>query len=81
MAFGADGNGCRLSAPGGATALLKWGMELADEEGVACKVDASPLGRLLYRSQELVELGLFVVSAAGQEESVEMWAMRRAVQA
>jgi hypothetical protein len=66
---------------GAATALLKWGMEQADEEGLVCKVEASPLGRLLYKSQGFVDLGPFVVSAAGQEESVEIWAMRRAVQA
>ena len=65
---------------GAATALLKWGIEQADDEGLLCKVEASPLGRLMYKSQGFKDLGPFVVSAAGQEEYVEIWAMRKVVQ-
>ncbi|CZS90786.1 uncharacterized protein RCO7_06722 [Rhynchosporium graminicola] len=62
---------------GAATELLKWGLNEADREKAPCKVEASPMGKLLYAANGFHDLALFTVSAEGQKESLELWAMRR----
>ncbi|CAG8961932.1 hypothetical protein HYFRA_00014090 [Hymenoscyphus fraxineus] len=55
---------------GAATALLKWGIEEADREKIPCKVEGSPMGRLLYKSQGFKDLGPFVIKFNSQKESI-----------
>jgi GNAT superfamily N-acetyltransferase len=62
---------------GAATALVKWGTQKADEEGVPCRVEASPMGRPIYRSCGFVDIKPWKVTAQGQNETLEFWVMRR----
>jgi hypothetical protein len=62
---------------GAATALVKWGTQKADEEGVPCRVEASPMGRPVYRSCGFVDIKPWEVTARGQDETLEFWVMRR----
>ncbi|CZT48097.1 uncharacterized protein RSE6_08750 [Rhynchosporium secalis] len=57
--------------------ISMWGLNEADREKAPCKVEASPMGKLLYAANGFHDLALFTVSAEGQKESLELWAMRR----
>jgi GNAT superfamily N-acetyltransferase len=66
---------------GAATTLIKWGTARADQEGICCRVEASPMGKPVYASCGFEELGPWDVQVKGQLEVFHMWCMFRKVQA
>jgi hypothetical protein len=63
---------------GAATALVKWGTVKADQEGIYCRVEASPMGKPVYMSCGFKELGTWDVQVKGQSATLHMWCMGRA---
>ncbi|KAH8587933.1 hypothetical protein B0O99DRAFT_485803, partial [Bisporella sp. PMI_857] len=53
---------------GAATTLIKWGTDKADQEGLPCRVEASPMAKPVYASCGFKELGPWGVQVNGQEE-------------
>ncbi len=59
------------------TMLVKWGTQRADLEGIICRVEASPMGKHVYRTCGFKEIESCCVKAEGQEEGLQIWIMRR----
>lgn len=55
---------------GAARALVKWDIEMAEEEGAVCKVEASEMGKVLYETAGFQVLGEWKVQVHGQEEEL-----------
>lgn len=62
---------------GAASKLLEYGLAKADEEGVHCRVEASPMGKLLYEVYEFKELEVRTVKTEGDTETLSISCMRR----
>ena len=62
------------------SALLRWGLERADEEGVEAYLEASPAGKGLYEKMGFREVGRLVVPSReeGGEDFVECFMLRDA---
>ncbi|KAF2108657.1 acyl-CoA N-acyltransferase [Lophiotrema nucula] len=52
---------------GAGALLVNWGCEKADEKGVECFVEASPMGRPLYERYGFEECGRMSVDVGGEE--------------
>jgi GNAT superfamily N-acetyltransferase len=62
---------------GAATSLIRWGTDRADEEGICCRVEASPMGKPVYASCGFEELGTWDVQVEGEPEILPLYCMFR----
>ncbi|ERF69765.1 hypothetical protein EPUS_07591 [Endocarpon pusillum Z07020] len=62
---------------GATTEMIKRGCARADEEHLRCRVEASPVGRLVYASYGFKELGTWDVKLQRDPASLHMWCMGR----
>ncbi|KAH6952393.1 hypothetical protein BKA56DRAFT_605522 [Ilyonectria sp. MPI-CAGE-AT-0026] len=60
---------------GYATDLCNWGMNVAHEEGLVCTVQATYLGRRLYKKLGFTDLDECLIQVPGEQEMIECWAM------
>lgn len=62
---------------GAASALIAWGTAMADNEGLVCKVEASWMGVIVYKSAGFKVLSDWTVQVPGQKEKLQYWIMLR----
>lgn len=62
---------------GAATLLIKHGCAIADKGDLSCRVEASPMGRLVYASCGFKEIGTWDVQLPNDSTSLRMWCMAR----
>lgn len=63
---------------GAAGMLIRWGLERADQQGVECYLEASPVGKKVYEHFGFEEAGRLVVPVEGKEDFVECFMVRPA---
>ncbi len=56
-------------------ALVEWGLQKAQEEGLAAHLTSSPIGRRLYGMVGFQEVGIVKVKVEGEDEVVTIPAM------
>lgn len=60
---------------GHASALCRWGMEVAQKEGLVCTLQATNLGRHVYEHLGFTILGEGFIQVPGEEEKIPFWPM------
>jgi GNAT superfamily N-acetyltransferase len=60
-----------------ATALCRWGMDVADRDGLVTTLVTADLGLYLFRHLGFEGLGECVMQAPGEERKINFWAMAR----
>lgn len=63
------------SRRGYATTLCDWGMKVARKEGLVCTVQATRLGRCLYKKLGFTDLAECHIQVSGEQEIIDCWAM------
>lgn len=67
----------RFRRRGAATALISWGTENADKEGLVCKVEASQMGVIVYKAAGFKVISEWTAQVPGQDEKLQYWIMLR----
>ncbi|KAH6981655.1 hypothetical protein BKA56DRAFT_584260 [Ilyonectria sp. MPI-CAGE-AT-0026] len=60
---------------GHASTLCRWGMEVAQKEGLVCTLQATILGRQVYEHLGFTILGEGFIQVPGEEEKIPFWPM------